>query len=139
MSYIRTRSLTSIIQDERLVIFLVELLSGLRFSGRVVSTYYLVIALFFGKSKKSYFSDCPEDWVDLGPRHGCFYFATEAGNMDWFEALDYCNNLHENAFLAEIRTKPTQELIVEYADTIPDHGWWLGGADFFGVFLLILW
>jgi len=76
--------------------------------------------------------DCPEDWVDLGERHGCFYFAAEAGNMNWFDAMDYCNILHENAFLAEVRTKPTQEFIVEYADTLPDHGWWLGGTDFFG-------
>ena len=53
--------------------------------------------------------------------------------MNWFDAMDYCNILHENAFLAEVRTKPTQEFIVEYADTLPDHGWWLGGTDFFGV------
>ena len=53
--------------------------------------------------------------------------------MNWFDAMDYCNILHENAYLAEVRTKPTQEFIVAYADTIADHGWWLGGTDFFGV------
>ena len=69
----------------------------------------------------------------MGERHGCFHFADEAGDLSWFDALDYCNSLHENAYLAEVRTKPTQEFIVAYADTIADHGWWLGGADFFGV------
>ena len=69
----------------------------------------------------------------MGERHGCFHFAEEAGDLDWFAALDYCNSLHEDAYLAEVRTKPTQKFINTYADTIADHGWWLGGADFFGV------
>ena len=97
-----------------------------RFARAVKMIFQLILKLL-------YFSNCPDDWVDLGSRHGCFYFAAEAGNMDWFEALDYCNTLNPNAFLAEIRTKPTQELVAEYADSIADHGWWLGGADFFGV------
>ena len=78
-------------------------------------------------------SVCDSGWLDLGEDHGCFYFAEEAGAMNWFEAQDYCNDLYENAYLAEIKSAQTQELLVQHADSIPDHNWWLGGADFFRV------
>lgn len=69
----------------------------------------------------------------MGREHGCFRFDADAGMLNWFEAQDYCNNLHENAFLAEIKSGATQELLAEYANSIADHNWWLGGADFFQV------
>ena len=53
--------------------------------------------------------------------------------MDWFEAQGYCNNLYANSYLAEIKSAKIQELLAEYANSIIDHNWWLGGADFFKV------
>ena len=76
-------------------------------------------------------SDCPDDWLDLGRDHGCFRFEAQAGILNWFEAQDHCNTLHENAFLAEIKSGVTQELLAQHANGIADHNWWLGGADFF--------
>ena len=51
--------------------------------------------------------------------------------MDWFEAQAYCNNLYANAYLAEIKSAKTQQLLADHANSIMDHNWWLGGADFF--------
>ena len=78
-------------------------------------------------------SCCPNGWVDLGP-NGCFHFATEAGNLDFYAAEEYCNGLHENAFLAEIKDDETRAMIDAWADAIDiNKEWWLGGTDFFEV------
>ena len=66
---------------------------------------------------------------------GCFFFATEATNLSWFQAQQYCVRKQNGAFLAEIPSAKTQEFI----DTIlqelglENKHWWLGGTDFFQV------
>lgn len=75
---------------------------------------------------------CPDTWIDLGYM-GCFHFATDAPPTDWFGALMYCNELDENAFLAEILDEETQMAITKIANELPDYPWWLGGSDSFQV------
>ena len=41
--------------------------------------------------------------------------------------------MYEDAYLAEIKSGATQELLAEYADSLPDYHWWLGGTDYFEV------
>ena len=79
------------------------------------------------------FSNCPEGWVDFGPETGCFLFAVapEAQLLNWFEAQLYCNNLYENAYLAEIPNLETQKLLANHADKLGDTHWWLGATDMF--------
>ena len=67
----------------------------------------------------------------MGPDHGCFYFAKESGQVNWFDAQDYCNKLNNNAYLAEIKSAQTQALLRDLANQQPDFNWWLGGTDFF--------
>ena len=77
-------------------------------------------------------AECPEPWIDLGYL-GCFYFAIESEFINWYDAKNYCNQLNENAFLAEIRDQETQLVIAALADELPDHAWWLGATDFYQV------
>ena len=42
---------------------------------------------------------------------GCFFFATEATNLSWFQAQQYCAWKQNGAFLAEIPSAKTQEFI----------------------------
>ena len=62
------------------------------------------------------FSACGPDWLDLGEEHGCFYFAADVDQMDWFEAQAYCNNLYANSYLAEIKSAKTQQLLADHAN-----------------------
>ena len=41
--------------------------------------------------------------------------------------------MYEDAYLAEIRSQATQELLAKHADSLPDYNWWLGGTDYFKV------
>ena len=84
--------------------------------------------LLLGSQKVS--AECLEPWIDLGYL-GCFYFAVDSKPMDWFDAQMYCNDLDENAFLAEIHDEETQLVIAALANELPDNMWWLGGSDFF--------
>ena len=72
---------------------------------------------------------CPETWINS--ELGCFYFAAEAGQLNWFDAQDYCNKLYENAYLAEIKDIETQNLVRNLANQQPDFNWWLGASDFY--------
>ena len=80
-----------------------------------------------------FFSNCPEGWTDFGSEHGCFLFAEapEDQRLNWFEAQVYCNNLYENAYLAEIPDLETQKLLANHADKLADNHWWLGATDIF--------
>ena len=77
-------------------------------------------------------AECPEPWIDLGYL-GCFYFAEESEFINWYDAQHYCNDLNENAFLAEILDEETQLVIAALVDELPDHNWWLGATDFYQV------
>ena len=87
------------------------------------------------QSQYNCFSSCPSDWLDLGENHGCFLFAYDTGPLDWFDSQYYCNQLYENAYLAEIKDSQTQTLLGEEAHktNYKKHSWWIGGADFYGV------
>merc|ERR1712170_80785 len=100
--------------------------SKMKFNVFVSST----IALLGLKSHGASTGDCPEPWVDLGYL-GCFHFASEAPSMTWFDALVYCNEMNENAFLAEILEEETQLVLAALAAELPIANWWLGGSDFF--------
>ena len=63
--------------------------------------------------------------------------ALESEFINWYDAKNYCNQLNENAFLAEIRDQETQLVIAALADELPDHAWWLGATDFYQVKCLI--
>ena len=82
-------------------------------------------------------AECSEPWIDLGYL-GCFYFAVDSKPMDWFDAQMYCNDLDENAFLAEIHDEETQLVIAALANELPDNMWWLGASDFFQVWSTLL-
>ena len=86
--------------------------------------------LLLGGHKAS--AECLEPWIDLGYL-GCFYFAEESELINWYDAQHYCNELNENAFLAEILDEETQLVLAALADELPDHGWWLGATDFYQV------
>eukprot|EP00093_Oithona_nana_P007927 07927.XXX_492338_492961_1 [CDS] Oithona nana genome sequencing. len=92
---------------------------------KVVFFLFVMVNVSFAKY------ECPTYWLDLGEEFGCFYFARESGDLDWWNAQAYCNRLYEDAYLAEIKSGATQELLAEYADSLPDYHWWLGGTDYF--------
>merc|ERR1712029_50918 len=75
-------------------------------------------------------AECPDPWTDLGYL-GCFHFAEESDFVNWYAAQHYCNDLDENAFLAEILDEETQLVLTALADELPDIGWWLGATDFY--------
>ena len=89
--------------------------------------------LLLGSHKAS--AECPEPWIDLGDL-GCFYFAVESEFINWYDAQIYCNELNENAFLAEILDDATQLVLAALAGELPVHSWWLGGTDFYQVKLM---
>merc|ERR1719150_2097805 len=91
-----------------------------------------LVYLFLGAAVVAAEYSCPSDWLDLGENHGCFLFAKDTGPVNWFEAQYYCNSLYENAYLAEIMDSQTQTLLANSPLNDINHGWWLGGADFFG-------
>ena len=64
--------------------------------------------------------------------HGCFLFADYKTN-DFAKAQSYCNGLYQNAYLAEIRSEDTQNLLTALAGVYPDSNWWLGASDFYQV------
>ena len=77
-------------------------------------------------------AECPEPWIDLGYL-GCFHFAEESEKFNWYDAQHYCNDLNENAFLAEILDEETQLALAALVDELSDHSWWLGATDFYQV------
>ena len=89
--------------------------------------------LLLGSHKAS--AACPEPWIDFGDL-GCFYFAVESLPINWYDAQIYCNELNENAFLAEIPNEETQLVLTALADELSVHGWWLGATDFYQVKLI---
>ena len=67
---------------------------------------------------------------------GCFFFApADVDGLSWFQAQQYCANLQDGAFLAEIDSAKTQEYIdIVLQDLgLKNNHWWLGGTDFFQV------
>ena len=86
--------------------------------------------VFLGGQNAS--AECPDPWTDLGYL-GCFHFAEESEFVNWYAAQHYCNDLDENAFLAEILDEETQLVLTALADELPDIGWWLGATDFYQV------
>ena len=100
----------------------------MKFKG-IVSSVLVCLLL---KALKASSAECSEPWIGLGYL-GCFYFAVESQPMNWFDAQMYCNDLDENAFLAEILDEETQLVIAAIANELPDNMWWLGGSDFFQV------
>ena len=59
-------------------------------------------------------------------------FATEAKHdLTYPEAQEYCNNLRENAYLAELPDEETRLLIDSLASEQVDDqwSWWIGGTD----------
>ena len=96
---------------------------------KVTISSALTLLLLTGHSASA---ECPEPWIDLGYL-GCFYFAEESEFINWYDAQHYCNELNENAFLAEILDEETQLVIAALADELPNHGWWLGATDFYQV------
>ena len=103
----------------------------LQFKGITVSAFALLLL-----GGHNALAECPHPWIDLGYL-GCFYFALESEFINWYDAKNYCNQLNENAFLAEIRDQETQLVIAALADELPDHAWWLGATDFYQVKCLI--
>ena len=72
------------------------------------------------------FSDkCPNGWISF--ENDCFYYAEEAGKMNWSEANDFCNSL--DAYMAEIQNRETQDLLAGHAATLDPKNWWLGASD----------
>ena len=67
---------------------------------------------------------------------GCFFLAPDdVDGLSWFQAQQYCANLQDGAFLAEIDSANTQEFIetiLQELDMV-QYNWWLGGTDFFQV------
>ena len=47
--------------------------------------------------------------------------------MTWFDARDYCKNLHNGATLAEIHNIETQNLL--FSKVNGKGKWWLGATD----------
>ena len=58
---------------------------------------------------------------------GCFHFSSEAEEVTWFEAEQYCKNLESGAWLAEIPNDVTQALLQGY--NIHNQEWWIGAND----------
>ena len=100
----------------------------MKFKG-IVSSVLVYLLL---KALKASSAECSEPWIGLGYL-GCFYFAVESQPMNWFDAQMYCNDLDENAFLAEILDEETQLVIKALTNELPSAYWWLGGSDFFQV------
>ena len=99
----------------------------MQFKVIIISAFAL---LLLGGQNAS--AECPDPWTDLGYL-GCFHFAEESEFVNWYAAQHYCNDLDENAFLAEILDEETQLVLTALADELPDIGWWLGATDFYQV------
>ena len=91
------------------------------------------ITLFFSCMVMVSSLECPmEGWIDV-TGIGCFHFASEASQLGWFEAQQYCRNLESGAWLAEIPDVVTQALIQGYMDNYPNQDWWIGANDLYTV------
>ena len=102
----------------------------MRFKVFVSSLALLVLSSRYALAE----SECPEPWIDLGYL-GCFYFAVGAPSMTWFDSQLYCNEMNETSFLAEVLDKETQLVLAALAAELPAGYWWLGGSDFYEVFI----
>lgn len=93
----------------------------------------LKITLFFSCMVMVYSLQCPtEGWFDV-TGIGCFHFSSEAEEVTWFEAEQYCKNLESGAWLAEIPNDVTQALLQGYMDNFPNQDWWIGANDLWTV------
>ena len=99
---------------------------------KVIMLSALAFLLLEDHHASSESAECPKPWIDLGYL-GCFHFALESEFINWYDAQIFCNDLNENASLAEILDEETQVVLVALADELPDHGWWLGASDFYQV------
>ena len=87
----------------------------------------LKIALIFSCMVMVSSLECPTNgWFDV-TGVGCFHFASEADEVTWFEAEQYCKNLENGAWLAEIPNDVTQALLQGY--NIHNQEWWIGAND----------
>ena len=95
----------------------------------------LKITLLFSCMAIVYSLQCPtEGWFDV-TGIGCFHFSSEAEEVTWFEAEQYCKNLESGAWLAEIPNVVTQAFLQGYMglDIIPTQDWWIGANDLWKV------
>ena len=70
---------------------------------------------------------CPsEEWVG-GGNLDCYYFGKDTGDVNFFEAEEFCRSLHKNAGLAEIHDDLNQNFISLYIGN--QYDWWLGATD----------
>ena len=69
---------------------------------------------------------CPANWNNLG-NDGCFYFANEASAMSWADALKFCHELDNHAYLAEVKDAVTNARLAQLSG--PYSQWWLGATD----------
>ena len=74
---------------------------------------------------------CPsEEWIG-GGYADCYYFGSEAGDLNFYQAEEFCRNLTKESGLAEIHDN-LHQVLIEAAlknEKWSKYDWWLGATD----------